>query len=110
MKKHSIASFIIWACVFILALIAATFSLRSQERDTVYSQYQCVCDSDFVRRVSSRIDKQIDLNITIFNTFKDHAQAYHVLKHRIDSLGEVLHQWMLRSDEKQTPKRSKAKK
>jgi hypothetical protein len=116
MKKHSIASLIIWACVFVLALIAATFSLRSQERpqerpqerDTVYLQYQCVCDSSFVRRVNYRIDRQIDLNGTIFNSLKDHAQAYYVMERRLDSLREVLHTWMVRPEEpkqKRKPKR-----
>jgi hypothetical protein len=95
MKKHIAIYVLLWICAALLVLVAMTVSLVGQERDTVWNTrtviVQCPCDSAFVRYARFRFERNTDQTILIMNALKDHAQAYYVLQHRVDSLREVLH-------------------
>jgi hypothetical protein len=97
MKKHTAYWFLIWVLAIVVVSMVLFSTLQGQERDTVVivRVSSCPCDSDFVRRTNSRIDRQTDVNAIIFTSLKDHAQAYYYQQHQIDSLRSLLKTWLL---------------
>ena len=88
-----------------LVLVAVvTVNLLGQD-STRTQQQPCPCDSLFVRRVNYRIDRQLDVNGTVWSALHDQKQVNAVLESRMDSLRAIVREWSERQAQEQKKKR-----
>jgi len=88
-----------------LVLVAVvTVNLLGQD-STRTQQQTCPCDSLFVRRVNYRIDRQLDVNGTVWSALHDQKQVNAVLESRMDSLRAIVREWSERQAQEQKKKR-----
>jgi hypothetical protein len=88
MKKHTTICFVIWTLVLFLALarMAATLFAQDKKSAAKASTKPCPCDTNFVRRVNYRIERQLEVNGTVWSAFHDQKEINAVLEARLDSL------------------------
>lgn len=92
-----------WALIFMLfcmALLLVTALHTFGQQDSTRTQ-PCPCDSLFVRRVNYRIDRQQDVNGTVWSALHDQKQVNAVLESRIDSLRAIVREWSERQAQTQ---------
>jgi hypothetical protein len=101
MKKFQLT----WALIFMLtcmALLVVTALHTFGQQDTTRTQQQpCPCDSLFVRRVNFRIERQLDVNGTVWSALRDQKEVNATLEARIDSLRAIVREWSERQAQTQ---------
>jgi hypothetical protein len=110
MKKFQLT----WAFIWMMAMMAMLFVLAANVfgqdttngRDATHrvSTQPCPCDSLFVRRVNFRIERQLDVNGTVWSALRDQKEINAVLESRLDSLRALVRTWQERQ---QQPKKRK---
>jgi hypothetical protein len=99
-----------WALVWIFAVVLITLlAVQAFAQDSTARPKPCPCDSLFVRRVNYRIDRQLDINGTVWSALHDQKEVNATLEARIDSLRAMVREWTQRQIQTEQPKTKKRK-